>query len=66
YKVLIAGYPLMIVDNGAGHPKRMGTLSVRDGRFEFDTDKGVKPTPDQSAAFQKRLDAFQKIQHGDK
>jgi hypothetical protein len=66
YKVLFAGIPFMIVDNGPGHPKLSGTLYIKEGQFKFDTEKGEQPTPDQFADIQRRLGAFQKIQQGDK
>ena len=62
YKILFAGFPFMIVDNGTGHPHRAGTLYIEKGRFSFRTEKGDQPTLEQLAHINARLDAFQNIQ----
>jgi hypothetical protein len=61
YKVLFAGFPFMVIDRGAGHPKNSGTLYVKDGQFRFEWEKDSHPTEEQKAHIGASLDAFQKI-----
>lgn len=59
YKVVVAGYPLHILDIGAGHPQRMGVLEMDAGRFRFRMTDGPALTDDLIARVGKRLDGFQ-------
>jgi hypothetical protein len=59
YKVLLAGYTLFISDIGAGHPKRLGSLEMVNGQFQFRTTQGPPPTDEQLAKINARLNVFQ-------
>jgi hypothetical protein len=59
YKVLVAGYPLYIVDFGLGRPRRIGALEVLDGKIRFRMVDGP-PLPDDIASrMQTRLAQLQ-------
>ncbi len=59
YKVLAAGLSLNILDKGAGHPERSGTLELVDGKARFNV-KGAPLTDDLPVRVNARLEAFQK------
>jgi hypothetical protein len=61
YKVVFAGIPLMIIDRGEGHPKAAGSLFVKGGQFQFQTEKGTTMTQVQAERINARLNVFQKI-----
>jgi len=58
YKVLDAGYALMIVDKGAGHTERFVALEIIDGRIQVRFIEGP-PIGDLEAPMQARLDELQ-------
>jgi len=59
WKVLAAGYSLLISDNGAGHSKRLGSLEIKGGQLLFRIAKGDPLTPALEARINKRLDQMQ-------
>lgn len=59
YKVVVAGYPLYILDIGMGHPQRFGALDMSEGRFRYRITDGPALTDDLAARLGKRLDGFQ-------
>jgi hypothetical protein len=59
YKVVRSGYLLSIVDRGTGHPRRMATLQIAAGQFEFSLREGDPPLSDDlKARVTARLAAF--------
>ena len=58
YKVLAAGYSLAIADRGAGHPRRIGKLSLVNGKSVFEVLQGEPLTDELAQRVRKRLDAF--------
>lgn len=60
YKVVVAGYPLIIFDAGPGQVGRRATLQATNGKFQFLLDKGPPLTDDLEARVNARLAAFQK------
>jgi len=58
WKVLAAGHPLAIADSTPGS-NRLAWLEVSGGRFRYRFSEG-RLTPDEAAATERRLDAFQK------
>lgn len=61
YKVVLAGYPLIIMDTGTGHPERIASLEIVSGRFQFRQFEGDPPTDELKSRIGARLDAFQNI-----
>jgi hypothetical protein len=61
YKVVLAGYPLIIIDTGVGHPKRTASLEIVGGRFQFRQFDGERPSDDLKSRIGARLDSFQNI-----
>lgn len=60
YKVVRSGYSLTIMDRGTGHPRRMATLKIAAGQFEFRLHEGDTPLSDDlKARVTARLAAFQ-------
>jgi hypothetical protein len=59
YKIVVAGYPLYILDIGVGHPTRIGALEIVGGQFRFRMIEGPALTDGLSARVQKRLEEFQ-------
>ena len=59
YKVLLAGYALDIGDKGAGHPDRMATLQLKDGRVDFSITHGDPLSGDLDAKVKARLKDFE-------
>ena len=64
YKLLLAGFPLAIGDNGTGHPKGLGVLDVADGKLRFQMIDG-KMTADQQKSVQARLEQLQRAFNAD-
>lgn len=58
YKVLVAGYSLAIGDRGVGHSRRLGKLTLVNGRFAFEIIEGDPLTPELTQRLRARLDAF--------
>ncbi|HKD20943.1 MAG TPA: hypothetical protein VKB71_02965 [Rhizomicrobium sp.] len=58
YKVLAAGYPLLIMDRGLGHAPRWATLWFEKGTYGFHIDRGDDLTADQKAKVGARVAAF--------
>jgi len=60
YKVVLAGYPLMIDDIGEGHSGAMASLEITNGQFQFRFIKG-DATGEENERIQARLNRFQDI-----
>jgi len=61
YKVLLAGFPLLIGTKSPAGDVRLGSLGATGGRLEFKLSKGEPMTVDEQKRLQRRLDLMQPL-----
>lgn len=61
YKVVLSGARLDIADTGYGRPRRIGELSLTDGKFEYKITSGPPLPAELQARVDKRLAIFQQV-----